>query len=328
MSQTSAPQLDLRGWVLLISLALIWAGAFYFTEIALEGYRPFTLVLGRVGVAAVALFAWISLRGKRLPASPGIWGAFLVMGALNNLLPFSLIVWGQTLIEAGVASILNATTPIFAVLLAHFLTANERLSPRRFLGVLLGFFGVVVLLAGPRLLDVGGRDLGGGVTSGLPRIGASTLDGWLFLLAHLAVLGAAFSYASASIFGRRFHRLDTEVAACGMLVASTSLALPLAFLIESPLSSRPGLIASLAVVATGLLGTAVAYLIYFSLLRRAGSTNTMLVTFLIPPGALLLGIFLLDEKPAVTAWIGMGLIFLGLLVIDGRLFRRRRLAGA
>ncbi|MGO1118496.1 DMT family transporter [Rhodovibrionaceae bacterium A322] len=311
MSQSSVPALDLNGWILLFALAFVWAGAFYFTEIALEGFGPFTVVFGRVAVAAITLFVWITLRGKRLPGDLKTWGAFLIMGTLNNLIPFSLIVWGQTEIEAGLASILNATTPIFTVILAHFLTADERLTPGRFLGVLLGFAGVAILLGGPELF-----------------LSDDPVDGqardWLFILAHFAVLGGACSYGFAGIFGRRFRGLDTEVSACSMLVASSSLALPLAFLVETPLSATPDLSAVLAVVITGVAGTAVAYLMYFSLLKRAGATNTLLVTFLIPPGALVLGIFLLDERPGLNAWIGMAVIFAGLLVIDGRLFRRQK----
>ena len=140
-----------REWLLLVALSLLWGGSFFFAELALVELPPLTVVLGRVGFAALALNAFILLSGRRMPGSPRLWGAFLVMGALNNLLPFSLIVWAQVHIDSGLAAILNATTPLFTVLLAHLLTADERLTRQRLAGVLLGFAGVALMI-GPEAL--------------------------------------------------------------------------------------------------------------------------------------------------------------------------------
>ncbi|MCH6587028.1 MAG: ATP phosphoribosyltransferase regulatory subunit, partial [Proteobacteria bacterium] len=120
-----------RDWLLLVTLSVLWGGSFFFSEVALGELGPFTVVLGRVGIAAVALVAFVYLSGRRMPGAPGLWGAFLVMGALNNLIPFSLIVWGQVTIDSGLASILNATTPLFTVVLAHLLTRDERMTRGR-----------------------------------------------------------------------------------------------------------------------------------------------------------------------------------------------------
>jgi drug/metabolite transporter (DMT)-like permease len=197
------PTMGPREWLLLLALALLWGGSFFFAELALMELRPLTVVLGRVGFAALALWAVLALSGRRLPASPRLWGAFLVMGALNNAIPFSLIVWAQVELDSGLAAILNATTPLFTVLLAHLVTAEERLTWNRVAGVLLGLGGVAVLI-GPTAL------------TGLGLAG----------LSQIAVLAAALSYACAGLYGRRFRGLPPSSAAAGMLTASTVLLLP------------------------------------------------------------------------------------------------------
>ena len=294
-----------RDWLLLVTLSVLWGGSFFFSEVALGELGPFTVVLGRVGIAAVALVAFVYLSGRRMPGTPGIWGAFLVMGALNNLIPFSLIVWGQVTIDSGLASILNATTPLFAVTLAHLLTRDERMTPSRALGVLLGLGGVAVLV-GPGVL------------------GALGAQG----LAQVAVLGAAFSYACAGIYGRRFKDLPPAVAAAGMVTASAVMILPIALILERPWEVSPSALTGGAVLGLSLLSTALAYVIYFRILAVAGATNLLLVTFLIPVSALLLGTFVLGERPDAAAFAGMALIFAGLAAVDGRLFARLRGGGA
>jgi drug/metabolite transporter (DMT)-like permease len=294
-----------RDWLLLLALSLLWGGSFFFSEVALAELGPFTVVLGRVGLAAVALVGFVYLSGRRLPAAPGIWGAFLVMGALNNLIPFSLIVWGQVHIDSGLAAILNATTPLFTVALAHLLARDERLSPNRLIGVGLGLSGVAVLV-GPAVLD----ELG--------------VQG----LAQLAVLGAALCYACAGIYGRRFKALPPAVAAAGMVTCSAVMILPIALVVERPWTVSPGALAWGAVLGLSLLSTALAYLIYFRILAAAGATNLLLVTFLIPVSALLLGALVLGERPEASAVAGLALIFAGLAAVDGRPFRFLRAGGA
>ena len=291
-------------WGLLLILSILWGGSFFFVEVALTELPPFTVVLGRVGFAAIALILLVYGVGHRLPADFRLWGAFCVMGALNNLIPFSLIVWGQTQIASGLASILNATTPLFTVLLAHFFTKDEKMTPNRIVGVLLGLVGVTVMFGGEILAGLG---LGG--------------------IAKLAVLGAAFSYAVAGIFGRRFEDTPPVVAAAGQVTATTVLMLPVVLLVDRPWNlPAPSLTTWGVVVGLALLSTAVAYLIYFRILATAGATNLLLVTFLIPVSAILLGVTILGERLEPRQFAGMALISLGLGAIDGRpfAFLRRR----
>ncbi|MHA1153108.1 MAG: DMT family transporter [Alphaproteobacteria bacterium] len=295
-----SPTMTGRDWLLLVMLSVLWGGSFFFSEVALAELGPLTVVLGRVGFAALALIGCVYAAGHRLPSTLGLWGAFLVMGALNNLIPFSLIVWGQVTIDSGLAAILNATTPLFVVVLAHVLTRDERLTRGRAAGVLLGLAGVAVLV-GPEVLG---------------QFGAQGL-------AQLAVLGAAFSYACAGIYGRRFKGLPPVVAAAGMVTCSALLTLPLALVVERPWMASPGALTWAAVLGLALLSTALAYVIYFRILASAGATNLLLVTFLIPVSALFLGMVVLGERLEPSAFAGLALIFAGLAAVDGRLFRSR-----
>lgn len=294
-------------WFLLIVLSVLWGGSFFFGEIALSELRPFTLVLGRVSIAAIALNVMVRATGHRMPTSPAIWAAFLVMGLLNNLIPFSLIFWGQTQISSSLAAILNATTPVWTVLLAHFLTADERLTPNRLAGVFFGLIGVAVMIGLDALQGLG-----------------------INVLAQLAVVGAAVSYAFAGIFGKRFRGTPPIVTAAGQITGTTLMMIPIAWLVDKPwLLPWPGLNVWGALLGLALLSTALAYIIYFRLLSTAGATNLLLVTFLIPVSAILLGTIILNEQLDVRHFAGMGLIGLGLIAIDGRLLRaiKTRVAG-
>jgi drug/metabolite transporter (DMT)-like permease len=284
-------------WLLLIALSVLWGGAFLFSEVALAEVRPFTLVLGRVGFAAIVLLALVFASGRRMPDSLATWRPFLVMGALNNLVPFSLIVWGQTEITGGLASILNATTPLFTVLLAHFLTRDERITPSRLAGLALGIAGVAVMIGPAALHGLG-----------------------LHLLAQIAVLGAALAYALAGIYGRRFRDQPPLVTAAAQVSASTLMMLPIALFVDRPWTGAlPGAATWPAILGVAMLGTALAYILYFRILATAGATNLLLVTFLIPVSAVLLGTTLLGERLAPEHLFGMTLIGLGLAAIDGRL---------
>ena len=291
--------MTVRVWSLLILLSILWGGSFFFVEIALRGLEPLSIVFGRVSIAALALLAYVYLSGQRMAWDMKSWRQFFVMGGLNNLIPFSLIVWGQSHIDSSLASILNATTPLFTVALAHVLTTDEKISLNKGLGIVFGIIGVAVLI-GPGALD--------------------GLDGRAW--GKIAILGAAISYAFAGIYGRRLSRHSPSVAAAGMLIGSSAMLLPLALIFESPLEASPGAAVWASIMAIALLSTSLAYLLYFHILAKAGATNLLLVTFLIPVSALLLGIAVLGEQLSSHALIGMGLIFAGLAAVDGRLFRR------
>jgi drug/metabolite transporter (DMT)-like permease len=292
-------RMSLVDWCLLLFLSLLWGASFFYAAIALKELPPFTIVLLRVSIAALILHIVLRLAGVRFPWDGQSWRAFFGMGLLNNAIPFSLIVWGQTHVASGLASILNATTPFFTVVVAHVLTADERLSRNRLVGVLIGLVGVVVLI-GPQALSGLGEDVAG----------------------QLAIVGAAISYAFAGVFGRRFRRMGIPpmATAAGQVTASSLLLLPVALLADRPWHlAMPGTAVWLAILGTALLSTALGYIVYFRLLASAGAVNLLLVTFLIPPSAIVLGVFLLGERLETTDFAGMALIGLGLAAIDGRL---------
>ena len=284
-------------WILLLVLATIWGGSFFLFKVLVAHLPPLTIVLGRVSGASIALLAIVYLSGQRMPVSPRAWGPFFMLGAFNNVIPFTLIIWGETRIASGLAAILNATTPLFTILLAHVMTREERLTPPKLIGVLFGLVGVIVLM------------------------GSSTLHGLsLRSIAQLAVLAAAVSYGYAGIYGRRFKGTPPLVTAAGQVSASTLMAIPLAFAVDRPWTlAAPSWETWSALLALALLCTAVAYVMFFRILAAAGATNASLVTFLVPIGALILGVKLLGEHPSASDLAGMLLIFAGLALIDGRI---------
>lgn len=291
-----------REWAMVMALSLLWGGSFFFIGVAVREVPPLSLVLSRVGIAALALWAVLAVTGARMPHVPGLWAAFLGMGLLNNALPFALIVWGQQHIASGLAAILNATTPLFTVLVAHLLTADERLTPAKAAGVAMGLLGVAVML---------GTELLGGLG--------------LAVAAQLACLAAALSYALAGVFGRRFRRMGVPplASAAGQVTASSFILLPLALAVEQPWAlPAPGAASWAAMLGLGLVSTALAYVLYFRILAVAGATNLLLVTFLVPVSAILLGALLLRERLEPRHFGGMALIGAGLALIDGRLLRR------
>jgi drug/metabolite transporter (DMT)-like permease len=297
------PRMGGAEWLLLLTLSVLWGGSFFFAKVVLAALPPLTLVLGRTGIAAAALVIGMHIAGYRFRGGAEKVRAYLVMGALNNVLPFTLFAWSQTEIASGLASILNAMTPLFTALLAHLLTRDERLTLARLCGIIVGLAGAVVMI-GPGLL----AGLGGHVP------------------AELAALTATLCYAFAGLYGRRFKGDPPVVTAAGQLVASTCVLLPAVLLVDRPWQlAPPGATIWAALVAMALLSTALAYVLYFRILGRAGATNVLLVTFLIPPTALLLGAVVLGERLEAGELAGMALIFAGLALTDGRLLRALRL---
>ena len=285
-------------WLLLILLSIVWGGSFFFVGVAVEALPPFTIVALRVSFATLALLAIMHFTGLRMPTSPKIWVAFIFMGILNNVIPFSLIVWGQMQIASGLASILNATTPLFTIVTAHFLTKDEKMTSNKIIGVIIGFSGVVIML---------GHELLGGLGDSI--------------FAQLAVLAAAISYSFAGIFGRRFAQsgIKPVVTATGQVTASSLLLIPLALFYDKPFTlPMPGFEIWLAILGLALISTALAYILYFRILSTAGATNLLLVTLLIPVSAILLGTAVLGEQLEAKHLLGMGFISIGLLSIDGR----------
>lgn len=285
-------------WIVLVALALIWGAAFFCIKVAVTHVEPLTYVWIRLSIAAAALWGLLRWRGERLALPLGIWAAILVLALLNNMIPFVLFGWGQQRIASGLASILNATTPIWGVIAAHLWTSDERMTPTKIVGVVIGFAGVATMI-GPDLL-LGGDNF-------LPQI---------------ACLSAALCYALAGVWARRFKTLGVspiKVAAAQLAVGALFMA-PLALAIDQPwLDAWPPVEAWAAIIALALVGTAFAYVLYFRLIETAGATNALLVTLLVPPTAILLGALFLDEQLSVGQFGGLAAIALGLALIDGRL---------
>lgn len=292
-----------QDWTILFALSVIWGGSFFFIEVALATVQPFTLVLIRVALAAAFLWGFVLLKRQALAIPPGALFAFLVLALLNNVIPFILFAWAQQEISGGLGSILNATTPIWGVVVAHIFTADERATPAKVAGVLLGFGGVAVMI-GADLLGQIGRDV----------------------IAQLECLAATLCYALAGVYARRFRAMGVPPVAVstGQLTAATLVMAPLVLIFEPPwLAAAPAPEAWAALAALALICTSFAYILYFRLLASAGATNSLLVTFLIPVTAILLGVLILGEQMEARHFAGMALIGLGLAAIDGRLLRRR-----
>ncbi len=280
---------------MLLALSVLWGTSFFLLEIALRQLPPFTIVLARVGLAALVLIPVLRAAGLHLPSGVAQWRPYFVMAALNNVLPFSLIVWGQTVIASGLAAILNATTPFFAVILAHFLTRDEKLQAHRLIGVLVGAGGVAVLM-GPDALK--------GLTADF--------------LGQVAVLLASVFYALSGIFGKRF-KAPPLVNSASQMIAATILMTPLVFFFDRPWTlPMPGPATIAALVCLAVLATALAYILYFRILATAGATNLLLVTLLIPVTAIVLGVAVLGEPLGLRHYAGMAVIGLALLIVDGR----------
>jgi drug/metabolite transporter (DMT)-like permease len=285
-------------WAMLVLLSLCWGASFFFTGIAVTELPTFTIVVLRVGLAALALWAVVVASGTDLPWIWSYWHAIAVMALINSVLPFLLIVWGQSHVASSLAAIFIATTPLFGMVLAHFMTADERMTVPHVASVICGFAGVVVLI-GPGLL----RDIG------------------TDLLAQLSILGGALCYAFASIYGRRFSRegISPLVTATGQLTLSTALLLPFALALDRPWTlAVPSTMVCAAVLGIALISTAFAFLLYFRILATAGANNLMLVNFLVPVSAVILGVAILGETLKPVHLVGMALIFVGLALRDGK----------
>lgn len=290
-------QMTVRDWGLLILLSFLWGGAFFLAAVAVREVPPLTIVLARTGIAALVLAAVIRPGGDAWPLLRRAVPAFAIMGLLNNLVPFSLLFWAQTMIPSGLAAILNATTPIFSILVAHVVLADERMTAQRAIGIGFGFLGVVVLIGHPGLAGEG-----------------------LALTGMLACLGAALSYAVSGAFGRVMLKgVRPEVSAAGMLTAASLVLVPAALLVDGLPDAMPSPATWAALAYLALAASAVAYILFYAVLTLAGAGNLGLVTLLVAPVAIVLGALLFGERLSAGALAGFGLIALGLAVLDGRI---------
>jgi drug/metabolite transporter (DMT)-like permease len=298
MTKALTLNLDSRSIPMLLLLAVVWGGSFFFGEVALKEVPPLTITLHRVIWALPFLALVVFFKGILIPRSLKIWGAYLVMGALNNAIPFSLIFWGQTQIESGLASILNGTTAIFAAVIAGLLLPDEPLTTKKITGGSLGIAGVAFIM-GP----------------------SAVANFNLTNLAQIAILGATLSYAFAGVWGKTaLSGQPPLMNALGMLIGSTALMIPVVFVFDGPPNFALSLGVWGALIGLAVFSTALAYFLYFAILVRAGTANLLLVTLLIPPFAIGLGALFLGERIGIEAWIGFAIIGLGFVVTDGRIF--------
>ncbi len=296
------PRLSTLAWALLFLLGLLWGGSFFFARVAVQEVPPFTLVLLRLGIAALALHIYLHGRYGTYSIIREHWRSFLILGLINNALPHTLIFFGQTEIGAGLASILNATTPIWTVIIANQWTADEKLTGAKLAGCAAGLLGTCIMI-------------------GPSAITETAAPFWALILPVLA----AMCYGVAGTYGKRFRNIPAPVTATGQLTASSLIMLPVSLVVDQPWTLvTPSMHAIAAIIALALLSTALGYLIFFRILSLAGATNTSLVTLLVPPSAILLGALFLAERLAPTDLIGMAVIGLGLVLLDGRILRMRK----
>ena len=297
--------MPLTQWLLLIFLSILWGGTFLFVNIAVQEVPVLTLVLARVCLAAIVLAPLLYARGLRLPSTLKAWRPFIVLAFLNNIIPFVLIARGQKEIAIGLASVLQATTPLFGVLLAHHFTDDEKLTSRRVIGVLIGVAGVAVLV-GPEAL-----------------FGSSSN-----LLGMVLMLGAAFFYGASGVWSRRFKDTPPLVTSTSLLVCSSLVLFPLTLVVDQPWQlAMPSNAAIASVISLAVLSTALAYIVFFRVMAVSGPTNTWLVTLLNPVSAIALGAVVLGEVLLPRHIAGALLIATALVILDGRIFTilRRRL---
>ena len=281
-------------WIGLFLLAFAWGGSFLSVRIALNEIGPLTSVAHRVGWATLVLWAYIFIRRIPIPRSPKIWIGLLGMGILNNVIPFSLMAWGQLYIESGLTSILNSATAIFTILVAAMFFADERLTPKRLIGVLLGFFGVSTAIGLSNLTQLNAQSLG-----------------------QLAVVAGTISYAFSAVWARKMlHGVSLHIAAGGMLLTASIIMIPYAWFVEGPISFALSTTTWAAIAYYALIATAFAYLLYYYVLATAGAGNLAICTLLVAPVAIVLGALVLGENLEPTAYFGFAVIALGLLILN------------
>ncbi len=282
-------------WVLFLFLSFLWGASFFFYKL-LVTLGPLTVVLGRMGIAAIAMNLILVGRGERLPKGAQ-WWPYFIMAALGNVFPFAMFAFSERHISSGLASIINATTPMFTVIVAHFWTHNEKFAWNKAVGVVCGLVGVSIVIGPSVLSEFGGKSL----------------------LGELACLAASISYGFAGVYGRRFSGQSLYAVVTAQMTAATILVLPLTAIFEQPWTQpMPSLTVWSALIGIALASTVLAYLIYFHILAKAGATNISLVTFLVPVSALFLGVVFLGESLSTDTIAGMLVIGLGLAAIDGR----------
>ena len=293
LSSASKPHTNVAfEWALLALLATCWGASYTFIKIGVATIPPVTLIATRTLIAGLLLLAVLRMRGVKLPKKPAMWWRFALQACLNSVLPFTLIAWAERSVDAGLATILNSTSPIFIFLLGLGLGGSERPTLRRLFGVGAGLAGICLI--------VGFEALNG--------LGHS-------LLAQLGLVAAAVCYGCAAMFGRVFKGLDPMVPAAGSLLSGTAMLLPASLVIDRPWTLAPSAASMMAVLALAVLSTALAFTIYFRLIKTLGPMSTAAQAYLRVPIGVMIGVVFLGETPSPTAWIGLACIVAGVVAM-------------
>lgn len=287
-----------RDWMLLLALVAMWGSSFMFNRIAVASLPPWTVVAGRIGIAALVLTIIVYALGKRLPPLGRVWVPYAVIALVGNTIPFYLITWGQLIVESALAGILMAVMPLATMVLAHFLVSGEHMTRERASGFTLGFAGIVLLMGPAALAGIGGEGM---------RV-----------VSQLAVLGGALCYALQSVLARLILKGDLLVAAAATLLVASIMVVPVALWVDRPWTLAPSGASAAAVLWLGIAPTALATILYFMLIRSAGPSFMSLVNYLSPGVALLLGLWVMGEQPHVYAYFGLALILTGIAVTQHR----------
>lgn len=288
-----------RAWLAILVLSLLWGGVFLYYELTLRGFEPFTVVLLRAGIGSIILIIVYILRRESWRVLIKHWRVLLILGIFNLGVPHVFFAWGQQYIDSGLASVLNATTPIPTLILATVI-GQEKFNPIKLIGVFMGLLGVFVLFV--ESINIGGNQL----------------------LGSFAALVPAFLYAIGAVASRRYATDDMSLLgyATGMSLVATILVLPFSFAIEQPWQNLPTeIIPWIGAIAIGSIATALAYPLYYYLIRNVGATNTVLVTMLVPIIAIIAGVLILNERFGYTFFLGTVTILIALLLIDGRAYK-------
>jgi len=277
---------------LLLLLATLWGASYSFIKIGVETIPPITLIAARTLVAGLILIAIIRLRGFRLPADPVIWKRFLFQACLNSVIPFTAIAWAEQTTEAGLAAILNSTTPIFTFLITLLITRHEPITSRRLFGVAAGLSGTCLII-------------------GMQSLGGLGKELW----AQLAIVAATICYACAAIFGRNFKGLDPMIPAAGSLISGAIILIPLSLIIDRPWTLDPSANSILALLSLAVFSTAAAFTIYFRLIQTLGSVGTTAQAYLRVPIGVGIGVIFLGERLTSTAWLGLAFVIIGVIAM-------------
>ncbi len=288
---------------LLALLATVWGASYTFIKIGVATIPPVTFIAGRTVIAGALLLAVLALRGVAMPRDRRVWGYFVVQACLNSVLPFTLIAWAEQELDAGLAAILNSTTPIFTFLLTALITRHETASGRKLFGVVAGMAGTCLIIGLQALQGIGDA-----------------------LIAQLAIVAATICYAGAAIWGKRFQALDPMIPAAGSMLCGAAVLVPLSLAIDRPWQLAPSTDSLLALLALAVISTALAFVLFFRLLRTLGSVSTTAQAYLRVPVGVAIGVIFLGESPSPTALAGLVCVVAGVMAMTLPARKRAALA--